>query len=119
MDTIKVYEYARCGTCKKALKWLDAQGLAYEKIAIVDAPPTTTQLKEAMEKGGGPRKKLVNTSGQSYRQGGFKERLPEMSEQEALEALAADGKLIKRPLLIRGDIALVGFKETDYQEKLG
>ncbi len=119
MDTIKVYEYARCGTCKKALKWLDAQGLAYEKIAIVDAPPTTAQHKEVMEKGGVPLKKLFNTSGQSYRQGGFKERLPQMSEEEALKALAADGKLIKRPLLIRGDIALVGFKEADYQVKLG
>jgi arsenate reductase len=61
---------------------------------------------------------LFNTSGESYRSGGFKDRLPQMSEAEALAALAADGKLIKRPLLIGEDFALVGFHEAAWRERL-
>ena len=30
----KVYCYDRCSTCKKALAWLDANGVEYEKIDI-------------------------------------------------------------------------------------
>ena len=63
-----------------------------------------------------PLKKFFNTSGQSYRQGGFKETLPDMSETEMLAALAADGKLIKRPLLNTDSRVLVGFREADYAE---
>jgi arsenate reductase len=63
--------------------------------------------------------KLFNTSGVSYREGGFKSRLATMSEDEALAALAADGKLIKRPLVIGEGFALVGFREGDYAARLG
>jgi len=63
--------------------------------------------------------KLFNTSGQSYRQGGFKEKLKTMSQDEALRALAADGKLIKRPLVLGDGFALVGFREDEWREALG
>jgi len=62
---------------------------------------------------------LFNTSGASYRDGGFGERLPSMTEAEAIDALAQDGKLIKRPLLLGKGVALVGFDETAYDEHFG
>ncbi len=116
---MKVFQYPRCSTCRKALKWLDAHDVAYDSIDIVEAPPSLSQLKKAWKLSGLPIAKLFNTSGQSYRQGGFKEKLQSMSEQQALEALAADGKLIKRPLVLDKDFALVGFKEGDYEERFG
>lgn len=111
---LTVYHYPACSTCKKALKWLEAHGVEYERVHIVDAPPTVATLKQALKLSGLPVTKLFNTSGASYREGDFKSRLATMSEDEALTALATDGKLIKRPLVLGDGFALVGFREADY-----
>ncbi len=112
--SLTVYHYPACSTCKKALKWLDAHGVSYRAVHIVESPPSKALLKKAMQRGELPLKALFNTSGESYRKGGFKDRLPSMNEAEALEALAADGKLIKRPFLVSDELALVGFDEARY-----
>jgi arsenate reductase (glutaredoxin) len=119
MPTLTVFHYPACSTCKKALQWLDAHGVKHQRVHIVDAPPTVAQLRQALERSGLPIAKLFNTSGVSYREGDFKSRLPGMSEGEALAALAADGKLIKRPLVLADGFALVGFREPDYAARLG
>lgn len=115
-----VFEYPACSTCKKALKWLNDNGIAYENIHIVENPPTLDQLRTALRASGLPIKRFFNTSGQSYRDGGFGEKLKTISEEQALQALAADGKLIKRPLVIGipGDKILVGFKEEEWATTL-
>ncbi len=115
--TTRVFQYKNCTTCKKALAWLDRQGVDYEALDIVEAPPTLQELKTALARTGLPIKKLFNTSGQSYRDGGFSERLPSLSEPQALAALAADGKLVKRPLILGRDFALVGFDEAAYAKR--
>jgi len=115
----RVYQYAGCSTCRKALTWLKQHGVAYESVPIVEAPPSKAELKRVWKASGLPLKKLFNTSGQSYRQGGFKDKLADMSDDECLAALAADGKLIKRPLLVAGDRVLVGFDPEAYAATLG
>jgi arsenate reductase len=107
---VHVYQYPKCSTCRKALKWLDEQGVAYESVHIVDAPPSAALLKSVLKRGI-PLRSLFNTSGESYRNGGFKDKLASMSEAAAIAALTADGKLIKRPLLVSKELALVGFSE--------
>jgi arsenate reductase (glutaredoxin) len=107
-----VWAYAGCGTCKKAERWLRAHGVAVDLRPIVEAPPSAETLRALWQKSGLPLQRFFNTSGQSYRQGGFQARLPGMSEDAQLAALAADGKLIRRPLLDAGDTALVGFDEA-------
>jgi len=115
----RVYHYPQCSTCKKAIKWLAAHDVAVELVDIVKQPPSKAELRKALKGSGVPLRKLFNTSGASYRDGGFGERLPTMTEAEAIDALAADGKLIKRPLLLDKDLALVGFDEAAYEAKLG
>jgi Spx/MgsR family transcriptional regulator len=116
---IKVYQYSKCSTCRKALAFLDRAGVEYEAIDIVTRPPSKKELKEALARTKLPLKKLFNTSGQSYREGGFGERFPDLSETEAIAALNADGKLVKRPLVLGSDFALVGFDEAEYRERFG
>jgi arsenate reductase len=112
--TIKVYQYPKCSTCRKALKWLDAAGHTYEASDLVAHPPTVSALEDLHARSGLPIGRFFNTSGESYRSGGFKTRLPKMSDAEALAALAADGKLIKRPIVDTGSQVLVGFDEQAY-----
>jgi arsenate reductase (glutaredoxin) len=116
---ITVYHYAACGTCKKAIAWLKAKGVAMKLVPIVEEPPTKATLKKVLSATGLPVSKLFNTSGQLYREGNYKEKLMAMSDDEALSELAAHGKLIKRPVIIgtsdKGPVHLVGFKEADYK----
>lgn len=114
-----VYQYPKCGTCRKALKFLDAEGVEHRTKDIVTDPPSKALLKKALKRSGLPVRKFFNTSGQSYRQGGFKEKLETMTDDQALNALAADGKLIKRPLVVEGDFVLVGFREDEWRAALG
>jgi arsenate reductase len=111
--TTKVYHYRNCSTCRRALKWLDARGVAYEAVDIVATPPRTEELERAV-KSGVPLKKLFNTSGQSYREGAWGQKLGQIGEAQALAALTADGKLIKRPFVLTGGRVLVGFDEATY-----
>ena len=115
---ITVYQYPACSTCKKALKWLDEHDVAHKRVHIAESPPSKALLKRAIDSGL-PLKALFNTSGESYRAGGFKEKLESMTQAEALAALAADGKLVKRPFVIAGDSVIVGFDAAAYQAKLG
>lgn len=114
-----VYQYPNCGTCRKALKFLDAAGADFKSKDIVATPPSKSALKKVLKLSGLPINKLFNTSGQSYRNGGFKDKLKIMSEDQALSALAADGKLIKRPLALGDGFALVGFREDEWKMALG
>jgi len=114
-----VYQYPTCSTCRKALKFLNELGVDFQVKDIVTNPPSKAALKKARKLAGLPLNKLFNTSGQSYRKGAFKEKLKTMSDEQAFAALAADGKLIKRPLLIGDGFALVGFREEEWRRALG
>ncbi len=113
-----VYCYEKCSTCRDALKWLDGQGLAYQIKAIRDTPPTVAELRRALTAVGGELRKLFNSSGLDYRALGLKDRLPAMTETEALELLSNNGNLVRRPFLIGGATVLVGFKPAAWQQAL-
>ena len=111
--------YPQCSTCRKAKKWLEAKGLAFEERHIRDNKPTIEELRAWHKQSGLPLKKFFNTSGQLYKQLALKDRLTAMSEDEQLALLASDGMLVKRPLLIGRDFVLAGFKETEWASALG
>ena len=111
-------EYPKCTTCKKAKKWLDDKGVKYDDRHIVEDNPTFDELKKWYEKSGLPLKRFFNTSGLLYKSMELKDKLPTMSEEEQLKLLATDGMLVKRPLVIGKDFVLVGFKESEWREKL-
>ena len=116
---MKVYIYHKCGTCRKALNWLDDRGIAYQKISLRETPPSKAILKKMLQAKEGQRKKLFNTSSKDYRDPEVKDRLPNLSDDEAIALLASRGNLIKRPFLLDGEIALIGFKEDEWGEAFG
>ena len=115
---MQLIEYAKCSTCKKAKNWLNAKEISYEVRPIKVENPTAEELKEWHKKSGLPLKRFFNTSGNLYKELGLKDRLGEMSEEEQYQLLATDGMLVKRPILIEGDVVLVGFKEKEWEEKV-
>ena len=115
----KVYCYDKCTTCKKALAWLDANKIQYEKIDIKADHPDEATLRKFHKKSGLPLKKFFNTSGILYRAQKLSEKLPSMSDDEQFKLLASDGMLVKRPLLVCDDAVIPGFKEETWREVLG
>ncbi len=110
--------YPKCTTCQKAKKWLDDHNVEYELRDIKLDNPTFSELTEWYNKSGLPLKKFFNTSGLLYKSLELKTKLPTMTEEEMLNLLATDGMLVRRPLLVGDDFVLVGFKETEWAEKL-
>lgn len=110
------YWYPKCGTCRKAKKWLEEKGIAFEPIHIVENPPSKEQIKNFYHKSGLELKKFFNTSGQKYRQLGLKDKVKTASEEELLDLLASDGMLLKRPIITDGEKVTVGFKEDQFEQ---
>jgi arsenate reductase len=115
---ISVYAYKGCDTCRKALKWLNEQGIPHEVKAIRETPPSVAELKAAVEAFGGDLRPLFNTSGGDYRELGLKDKLPKMTADEAVALLSKNGNLVKRPFVTGDGIVLVGFKVDDWQRAL-
>ena len=114
---LKFICYPKCTTCQKAQKWLDDNKIEYEFRDIKLDNPTLDELAEWHKKSSLPLKKFFNTSGLLYKSLDLKNNLLQMSEDEMLELLATDDMLVKRPLLIGDDLVLVGFKETEWNER--
>ena len=114
----KLYCYPRCTTCKKAVKWLEENGIDYEYKHIVEETPSEEDIKKYYKESGLPLKRFFNTSGNVYKEMNLKEKLAEMSEDEQFELLASNGMVLKRPLFVGKDFVLVGFKEAEWDEKL-
>ena len=110
--------YPRCSTCQKAKRWLEEHKINYTERHIVENNPTFDELEEWYKKSNLPLKKFFNTSGLLYKEMQLKDKLPAMSEEEQLKLLATNGMLVKRPILIKEDTVLVGFKETEWSEKM-
>jgi len=113
-----VYCYEKCGTCREALKWLGTRGISHKVKAIRATPPSPAELQHALNALGGDIRKLFNTSGMDYRALGIKDRLPAMTEDEALDLLSKNGNLVKRPFLTGGEKSLVGFKAEIWEQTL-
>ena len=110
--------YPRCTTCQRAKKWLDENGIKYEERDIKADNPTAEELRAWHALSGLPLKKFFNTSGNSYKNLGLKDKLPTLSEDEQIELLAADGMLVKRPLVVTEKVVLTGFKESEWSAAL-
>lgn len=111
-------EYPRWTTCKKASKFLKENNVEFNDRHIVENNPTKEELLHWMEISGLETKKFFNTSGVLYKEMNLKDKIKDMSREEAAEILASNGMLVKRPILVKDGKVLVGFKEESYKEIL-
>jgi arsenate reductase (glutaredoxin) len=109
MTLIQVYGIPTCGTCKKALQWLDAQQIKYEFINTKEQPPSAIQIADWVKLLG--NRSMRNTSGQSYR--ALDETKDTWTDSEWVTAFSDDVMLLKRPIFVKDGIAMaVGFRDV-------
>jgi arsenate reductase (glutaredoxin) len=116
MTLIQVYGIPTCGTCKKALQWLDAQEISYEFINTKERPPSLEQIASWVKSLG--NRPMRNTSGQSYRS--LDEIKDTWNDAEWVTAFSDDVMLLKRPIFVKDETAIaVGFRNiAEIQELL-
>lgn len=107
--------YPRCSTCLKALKELKSLGYEPQLRHIVEQTPTKEELLTWIQQYHQGIKPFFNTSGKLYREMNIKEKINTMSEEEAAQLLSENGMLIKRPLLIKDDYIVIGYRPGIYQ----
>ena len=107
--------YPRCGTCRKAQKWMEEHGIAFAVRDIKEERPTEAELRVWQKKSALPLRRFFNTSGLKYKELGLSRKLDEMSDDEAFALLASDGMLVRRPILVTDERVLVGFREAEYE----
>ncbi|MFK8183072.1 MAG: Spx/MgsR family RNA polymerase-binding regulatory protein [Phormidesmis sp.] len=111
---LKVYGIPNCGTCKKAFAWLDEKEIEYEFINTKEQPPTKSMISSWVSEL--TAKPMRNTSGGSYRALG--EEKKEWSDEQWIEAFAADAMLLRRPLFEKdAQAVMVGFRAKE-EEKI-
>ena len=115
---LKIYTLANCDTCRAATKWLRANGIVFEERAIRETPPSIAELRTMLAAQHGALRKLFNTAGRDYREQKLGDKLPTWSETAALELLAGNGNLVKRPFALGKGVALVGFDESAWSATL-
>ena len=111
-------EYPKCTTCRRAKKYLEENNIEFIDRHIVEENPTKEELKAWLEKSGLSINKFFNTSGVLYREMQLKDKVKTLPEDELLDILSTNGMLVKRPIIVKDDIVLVGFKEDEWNEKL-
>ena len=110
--------YPKCTTCQKARKWLEANGISYTERNIKEQNPTAEELKQWHKASGLPLKRFFNTTGILSRDMGLKDKLKDMTEEEQICLLSSDGMLVKRPIAVTDETALVGFRESEWEKLL-
>ena len=112
-------QYPKCGTCRKAAKWLEANGVDVTSRHIVEDNPKKEELSEWIDKSGLPISRFFNSSGIIYREQNLKDKVKSATRDELLDILASNGMVVKRPIVVGDDFVLVGFNEKEWIEKLG
>ncbi len=115
---ISIYTLKTCDSCRKATKWLTENQIPFHEIPIRETPPSLADLKRALASLNGDTRKLFNTSGQDYRSLNLKEKISTLSNAQALDLLANNSNLIKRPFLISKSKTLVGFQPETWAKSL-
>ena len=116
--SLRVFAYANCDTCRKALKFLAERKIAHKTIAIREQPPTVAELRAMLGHVGGDLRRLFNTSGRDYRAMNLTDRLPAMPADQALALLAGNGNLVRRPFALAAKSGVVGFKAEEWERFL-
>ena len=116
MKKIIIYSYLKCSTCRKAINWLNEKKFEYQLIDIVKEPPLVNYLNLALEQYSDDKNRIFNTRGKAFKT--LNLDIDSLSNEEIIQLLLSDGKLIKRPFLIHEEKKVIlGFNENEYAKQ--
>lgn len=105
-ETITVYEKPTCSKCREAAKLLKDHGFDFDKVNYYIEPLTASQIQQLLKKMGLPARELLRTSESIYKELGLAKS--ELSDKELIELMVKHPDLMQRPIVERGDRAVLG-----------
>lgn len=111
-----VYGIKNCGTVKKAVSWLNENNIPFDFHDYKKQSISTEKLQDWSRQVGWEN--LINRKGTTWRRLDEAGKEKAREEAGAIEVLAANTSMIKRPLLEQdGKVVALGFNEKEYSEK--
>lgn len=105
MNEIVLYHNPRCSKSRAARALLEERGVEFRIVCYLDDPPGRSELEALGRKLGLPASEWIRAREDAYAQAGLGAG---SSEAQLLDAMAAAPILIERPVLVRGERAVVG-----------
>ena len=114
---LTVYEKRTCTTCRRLAELLETRGIAFERVDFHVEPLTAPELRELVAKTGEPARNLLRASEPVYEELGLGER--EVGDDEAIALMAEHPHLLQRPVVVRGERAVLARPVERVEELLG
>ena len=102
---IVIYQKPTCTTCREVYKALKESGVDFEAVDYYTDPIPKAKLKELLGKMGLSPRELLRTKEPIYKSLRIAER--ELSDSEIIDLMAANPDLIQRPIVERGEHAIL------------
>ena len=107
-DVVTLYTKPTRSKCREANSLLSGENIEYERINYYQKPLTATKLKELLKKLKMPAMDLLRQGEPRYRELKLVERKAKMSEKELIDLMIQYPDLMQRPIIERGDRAVIG-----------
>ncbi len=98
-----IWHNSRCSKSRNAFNYLKDKDIEFEVNEYLKTPPTIEELKSILLKLNMKPSELIRSKEKTYKELNLKEA----SEDELLEAMVNNPKLIERPIVINKDKAIV------------
>lgn len=105
MAELTVYEKPSCTTCKNLATLLRERGIDYDEVDYHVFGLTERELRELVRKAGVPARELFRTREPIHAELGLGER--EVGDDEAIALMVEHPQLLQRPIVVRGDRAVL------------
>lgn len=105
MARLTVYEKPSCTTCRNLADLLRERGIDYDAVDYHVFGLTEEEVRELVRKAGVPARELFRTREPVYAELGLGER--EVADDEAIALMAQHPQLLQRPVVVRGDRAVL------------
>ncbi|WP_442801552.1 arsenate reductase (glutaredoxin) [Serratia rubidaea] len=107
MKNVTIYHNPRCSKSRETLALLEQHGVQPEVVLYLDTPPSVEQLATLLQQlGFNSARDLMRKKEELYKTLNLAD--DGLSEQQLLQALAANPKLIERPIVVKGQQARIG-----------
>jgi arsenate reductase (glutaredoxin) len=103
---VTIYHNPRCSKSRQTLALLEEHNISPDVILYLDTPPSATVLQQLLSKLGISARELLRKGEDAYKDNNLKN--PELTEQQLIDAMIAHPKLIERPIVVKGDKAVLG-----------
>lgn len=103
---LTIYHNPRCSKSRQTLTLVEEKGITPDIVLYLDTPPSPAELADILAKLGISARDLLRKGEEAYKEQGLADQ--SLSEDALIKAMCETPKLIERPIVIKGNKAVLG-----------